>query len=152
MTEIHAGSADNIVPESGWFGATIRSFTPEVRKMVETRIREILEGHAASFGVTVDIDYELGYPPTINTADEVSKAVSAAREISGEERVADDQGREMGAEDFAYMLEKRPGAYLFLGQGEGPGLHHPKFDFNDEVAAFGSSFFARLIERLNPIV
>ena len=58
----------------------------------------------------------------------------------------------MGAEDFAYMLEKRPGAYLFLGQGEGPGLHHPKFDFNDEVAAFGSSFFARLIERLNPIV
>ena len=151
VTEIHAGSADNIVPESGWFGATIRSFTPEVRKMVETRIREILKGHAASFGVTVDIDYELGYPPMVNTDDEVSKAVCAAREISGDARVDDDQGREMGAEDFAYMLEERPGAYLFLGQGDGPGLHHPKFDFNDEASTYGASFFARLIERLNPV-
>ncbi|WP_298905983.1 M20 aminoacylase family protein [uncultured Aliiroseovarius sp.] len=151
VTEIHAGTADNVIPESGWFGATIRSFTPEVRKMVETRIREIVEGHAASFGVTVDIDYELGYPPMINTAPEVEKAADAAREISGDDRVDDASGREMGAEDFAYMLEERPGAYLFLGQGEGPGVHHPKFDFDDEVAAYGSSFFARLVERLNPV-
>lgn len=150
VTQIGGGTADNIIPEEAWFGATIRSFTPEIRDMAQRRIHEIVEGQAASFGVSVDIDYELGYPPTINDADATARAVVAAKNISGETRVRDDHGREMGAEDFAYMLNERPGAYLFLGQGDGAGLHHPAYDFNDDAAPYGASFFARLVEQLNP--
>ncbi|WP_432449935.1 M20 aminoacylase family protein [Aliiroseovarius marinus] len=151
VTEIHVGTADNVIAESGWFGATIRSFTPEVREMVERRIREIIAGQAASFGVTAEVAYDLGYPPTVNAEAEVAKAAAAARDVSGSDKVSDDAGREMGAEDFAYMLEERPGAYLFVGQGDGPGVHHPKYDFNDDVAPVGASFFARLVERSNPV-
>ena len=152
VTMIGGGTADNIIPEDAWFAATIRSFTPEVREMAQRRLREVIEGQAASFGVTAHIDYELGYPPTVNDPESVEKAAAVAREISGADRVAANEGREMGAEDFAYMLEERPGAYLFLGQGEdGAGVHHPAYDFNDEAAPYGASFFARLVERLNPI-
>ncbi|MBT2132592.1 M20 aminoacylase family protein [Aliiroseovarius lamellibrachiae] len=149
VTEIHGGTADNITPETVWFGATIRSFSPEIRDLVERRVHDIVTGQAASFGVTVEINYERGYPPTINHAAQTAKAVSVARELSGEDRVQAQAGREMGAEDFAYMLEERPGAYLFLGQGEGAGLHHPEYDFNDDAAPYGASFFARLIEKVN---
>lgn len=151
VTEIHGGTADNIIPETAWFGATIRSFSSDIRDLVERRVHEIVQGQAASFGVTVEIDYERGYPPTINHPAQVAKAVAVAQELSGEDRVIGDGGREMGAEDFAYMLNERPGAYLFLGQGKGAGLHHPEYDFNDEAAPYGASFFARLIEKLNPI-
>ena len=149
VTEIHGGTADNITPETVWFGATIRSFSPEIRDLVERRVHDIVTGQAASFGVTVEINYERGYPPTINHAAQTAKAVSVAQELSGEDRVQAQAGREMGAEDFAYMLEERPGAYLFLGQGEGAGLHHPEYDFNDDAAPYGASFFARLIEKVN---
>lgn len=149
VTEIHGGTADNITPETVWFGATIRSFSPEIRDLVERRVHDIVTGQAASFGVTVEINYERGYPPTINHATQTAKAVSVAQELSGEDRVHAQAGREMGAEDFAYMLEERPGAYLFLGQGEGAGLHHPEYDFNDDAAPYGASFFARLIEKVN---
>ncbi|WP_371168926.1 M20 aminoacylase family protein [Aliiroseovarius sp. 2305UL8-7] len=151
VTQINGGTADNIIPADAWFCASIRSFSPEVREMAEKRIREVIEGQAVSFGVSAEIDYELGYPPTVNDPSSVEKAVGAAEEISGKNRVHPDQGREMGAEDFAYMLEERPGAYLFLGVGEDrAGVHHPAYDFNDEAAPYGASFFARLIERLNP--
>ncbi|WP_289041614.1 M20 aminoacylase family protein [uncultured Aliiroseovarius sp.] len=152
VTMIGGGTADNIIPEDAWFTATVRSFTPQVRALAQRRLHEVIEGQAASFGVTAQIDYELGYPPTVNDAGAVEQAVAVAREISGADRVRRDYGRQMGAEDFAYMLEERPGAYLFLGQGEdGAGLHHPAYDFNDDAAPYGASFFARLVERLNPI-
>ncbi|MBZ4022902.1 amidohydrolase [Rhodobacter sp. TJ_12] len=151
VTQIHVGSANNIIPESGWFCATIRSFTPDVRAMVEKRFREIVEGTAAAFGVTVEITYDKGYPPTVNNADRARFAADVAREISGPDAVEDEAGREMGAEDFSYMLEARPGAYLFLGTGPGAGLHHPAYDFNDEAAPVGASFFARLVERALPV-
>ncbi|ADE85525.1 M20 aminoacylase family protein [Rhodobacter capsulatus] len=150
VTQIHVGTANNIIPETGWFCATIRSFTPEVRAMVERRFHEIVEGTAAAFGVSVEIRYDKGYPPTINDGDKARFAAEVAREVSGPEAVKDDAGREMGAEDFSYMLEARPGAYLFLGTGPGAGLHHPAFDFNDEAAPIGASFFARLVERALP--
>ncbi|PTV97003.1 hippurate hydrolase [Rhodobacter aestuarii] len=150
VTQIHVGSANNIIPESGWFCATIRSFTPEVRAMVEKRFHEIVEGTAAAFGVKVEITYDKGYPPTVNDAERARFAADVAREISGPDAVLDDAGREMGAEDFSYMLEARPGAYLFMGTGPGAGLHHPAFDFNDEAAPVGASFFARLVERALP--
>jgi len=151
VTEIHVGTANNIIPESGWFCATIRSFTPEVRAMVERRFHEIVAGIAAAHGVKAELRYDKGYPPTVNDASKALFAADVAREISGADAVEDDAGREMGAEDFSYMLEARPGAYLFMGIGPGAGLHHPAYDFNDEAAPIGASFFARLVERALPV-
>ncbi|MFN5827687.1 MAG: M20 aminoacylase family protein, partial [Rhodobacterales bacterium] len=151
VTQIHAGSASNIIPEEGWFCATIRTFSPEVREMVQRRFFEIVEGHAAAYGVEVRIDYDIGYPPTVNHPAQTGFAAEVAREIAGADGVDDRADREMGSEDFAYMLEARPGAYLFLGTGPGAGLHHPAFDFNDEAAPIGASFFARLVERAQPL-
>lgn len=151
VTEIHVGTANNIIPETGWFCATIRSFTPEVRAMVEKRFHEIVAGIAAAHGVSAEIRYDKGYPPTINDAERARFAADVAREIAGDAAVSDSSGREMGAEDFSYMLQARPGAYLFLGTGPGPGLHHPAYDFNDEAAPVGASFFARLVERALPL-
>ncbi|HEY0275121.1 MAG TPA: amidohydrolase [Paenirhodobacter sp.] len=151
INEIHVGTANNVVPESGWFSATIRSFDPDVRDMVEDRFRAIVAGQAAAFGVNVDIDYQRGYPPTVNTAANAAFAATVAREISGPDLVRDDVERDMGAEDFSYMLEARPGAFIFLGIGPGAGLHHPAYDFNDEAAPIGASYFARLVERALPI-
>lgn len=155
VTQIHVGSASNIIPESGWFTATIRSFSPEVREMLKRRFHEIVAGQAASFGVTADVDYDWGYPATVNHADQAEFAATVAREISGPDLVDANSSREMGAEDFSYMLEARPGAYLFMGTGPGAnggaGLHHPTYDFNDEAAPVGASFFARLVERAQPL-
>ena len=151
VTQIHSGTASNIIPEEAWFCATIRSFSPHVRDLAERRFREIVQGHAAAYGVTAEIAYERGYPPTVNHPAETDFAADVAREISGVDLVDARADREMGAEDFSYMLEARPGAYLFLGTGPGAGLHHPAFDFNDEAAPIGASFFARLVERAQPL-
>ena len=151
VTQIHAGTASNIIPETATFCATIRAFDPDVRALLKRRIHEIVDGHAKAYGVTAEIDYDWGYPATVNHAREALFAADVAREIVGDQAVNDQAGREMGAEDFSYMLEARPGAYLFLGTGPGAGLHHPKFDFNDEAAPYGASFFARLVERALPV-
>lgn len=151
VTQIHSGTASNIIPETAWFGATIRSFSPHIRDMAERRIREIVTGHAASYGVKAEIGYERGYPPTVNDAAKADFAASVAADISGADLVEARANREMGAEDFSYMLEARPGAYLFLGTGPGAGLHHAAFDFNDEAAPIGASFFARLVETAQPL-
>ncbi len=151
VTQVHSGTASNIVPEHAFLTATIRSFTPEVRDLAERRFREIVAGHAAAYGVRAEISYERGYPPTVNHPGPAAFAAEVAREVSGVAAVDDAAEREMGAEDFSYMLEARPGAYLFLGTGPGAGLHHPAFDFNDEAAPVGASFFARLVERALPL-
>ncbi len=149
VTQIHAGTASNIIPEEAWFCATIRCFDPAVRDLLKKRFHEIVEGHAAAFGVSAHLDYEWGYPATVNTPDEAAFATEVAREIAVD--VKGDAPREMGSEDFSYMLETRPGAYLFLGTGPGAGLHHPAYDFNDAAAPVGASFFARLVERALPV-
>ncbi|MGB7261124.1 MAG: M20 aminoacylase family protein [Albidovulum sp.] len=151
VTEFRAGSASNIIPETAWFGATIRSFSDEVRKQLKVRFEEIVQGVAAAYGVRADVDYELGYPATVNEPEKTEFAVSVAREVSGDGAVNSEYVGEMGAEDFSYLLEKRPGCYLFLGQGPGASWHHPAFDFNDESAPYGASFFARLVERAQPL-
>jgi hippurate hydrolase len=150
VTQIHAGTASNIIPEEGWFCATIRCFDPDVRAMMKRRIHEIVDGHAAAYGVTARVEYDWGYPATINHPDQAAFASDVAREVVGDASVDANANREMGSEDFSYMLEARPGAYLFLGTGPGAGLHHPAFDFNDEVSPVGASFFARLVERAQP--
>ena len=150
VTQIHTGSADNIVPETAWICGTVRTFDPKVRDMVRRRMTQICDGQGAAFDVRVCLNYLEGYPATVNDADQTALAVDVAREIVGAEAVTPDGGREMGAEDFSYMLNARPGCYLFLGQGDGPGVHNGRYDFNDSIAPVGASFFARLVERAQP--
>jgi hippurate hydrolase len=151
VTQIHTGTASNIIPEEAMFCATIRCFKPDVRALLKKRFHEIVEGHALAYGVTARVDYDWGYPATINHEDQTDFAADVAREVVGDEAVDARANREMGSEDFSYMLEARPGAYLFLGTGPGAGLHHAAFDFNDEAAPVGASFFARLVERAQPL-
>lgn len=151
VTQIHTGTASNIIPEEAMFCATIRCFKPDVRALLKKRFHEIVEGHAAAYGVTARIDYDWGYPATINHDDEAEFAAEVAREVVGSDAVDARANREMGSEDFSYMLEARPGAYLFMGIGPGAGLHHAAYDFNDAAAPVGASFFARLVERAQPL-
>ncbi|EEE39222.1 amidohydrolase family protein [Rhodobacteraceae bacterium KLH11] len=152
VTQIHAGTVNNVIPDTAYLNGTVRTFDPMVQKMVMERMEQIVAGQAASYGVSATLDYVVGYPATINNAEKAAFAADVARDVSGAERVIADAGREMGAEDFSYMLQARPGAYLFLGQGEGAGLHHPKYNFNDVIAPVGASFFARLVEKAQPLV
>ncbi len=151
VTQIHTGTTDNVIPDTAYINGTVRTFDAAVQQMVIDRMQAICAGHAAAYDVEVTLDFEKGYPPTINHADEAGFAARVAAEVVGEAAVTADAPPEMGAEDFAYMLQSRPGAYLFLGQGAGPGLHHPGYDFNDEVAPIGASFFARLVETAQPV-
>ena len=151
VTQIHTGSADNVIPETAYINGTVRSFDKDVQAMVMRRLQQIVDGQAASYDVSAELIYEVGYPATINAAEQTRFAAEAARDVAGAEAVDDAVESVMGAEDFSYMLERRPGAYLFLGQGDGAGLHHPEYDFNDEVASVGASFFARIVERAQPV-
>ena len=149
VTQIHTGSADNIVHELAYINGTVRTFDRAVQGMVMARLEAIVQGQAAAYGGEADLTYEVGYPATVNDPGRTAFAAEVAREVSAD--VVDDAGPEMGAEDFAYMLEKRPGAYLFVGNGETAGLHHPAYDFDDTAAPAGASFFARLVERALPV-
>lgn len=151
VTQIHTGTIDNVIPETAYLNGTVRTFTPEMRDLAERRMNEIVAGQAASFGLSAKVDYVRGYPPTVNHARGVDIAARAARDVSGEAAVDVDSPANMGAEDFAYMLEARPGAYFFMGIGEGAGLHHPEYNFNDAAAPVGASFFARLVETAQPV-
>ncbi len=151
VTQIHTGTASNIIPDEATFCATIRAFTPHVRELLKKRFYEIVEGHAMAYNVTAQIDYDWGYPATINHADAAEFACDVARDVVGAEAVNGNSVREMGSEDFSYMLEACKGAYLFMGTGPGAGLHHTKFDFNDEASPIGASFFAKLVETAQPI-
>lgn len=149
VTQIHTGSADNVIPEKAYINGTVRTLSKDTQAMVHKRLAEIVAGHAAAYNVTATLDYEYGYPATINDPEKTAFAASVAREISP--LVDDARQYEMGAEDFSYMLEQRPGAYVYVGNGDSAGLHHPAYDFDDEAAPAGASFFARLIERALPV-
>ncbi|MEO0484529.1 MAG: M20 aminoacylase family protein [Pseudomonadota bacterium] len=149
VTQIHTGTADNIIPDTAYLNGTVRTFDKDVQAMVMKRLQTIVDGHAAAYEVDATLRYELGYPATINEPGKAAFATEVARDVAATVDPAVD--RQMGAEDFSYMLEARPGAYLFLGQGDGPVCHHPAYDFNDAVAPVGASFFARLVERAAPL-
>ncbi len=151
VTQFHSGTVSNVIPETAMLNGTIRTFDPEVRVMVKKRFEEIVAGQAASYGVTAALDYEEGYPATVNSPDQTAFAAGVAREVVGEEAVSEDMQRVAGAEDFSYMLEERPGSYLMLGAGDGAALHHPEYNFNDEIAPIGASFLARLVEVAQPV-
>ncbi len=153
VTCFHAGDAYNVVPQTAELVGTVRTFRADLRDRAEARLREIARGVGASFGLAIEVDYRRGYPATVNTSGEAERCAAVAAEIAGEEAVRRDERPSMGSEDFAFMLERRPGAYVWLGQGgaaEGRILHSPFYDFNDEILPHGVSYWARLVERLLP--
>jgi hippurate hydrolase len=151
VTQIHGGDAFNVIPQTAMIAGTCRSFAPEVRDLVERRITSIGHGVGEALQVEVDVEYERGYPTTVNSEAEAALAADVAAEVVGDERVDRATPPVMGAEDFSYMLEQRPGSYIFMGAGrpEAP-LHSPQYDFNDEALSVGASYWARLVERLLP--
>jgi hippurate hydrolase len=151
VTMIHAGTADNVIVEDAYLGGTVRTFDKDVQAMVKRRMVEIVEGHAKAFNVEATLRYEEGFPPTVNSAAQTEFAAAVARDVAANGEVVEDATREMGAEDFAYFLEKRPGCYLFVGNGDTAGLHQPNYDFDDAASAYGASFFARIAERALPL-
>ena len=151
VTQFHAGTVDNIIPDTAFINGTLRTFDKKVQAMVQKRLKEIVDGHCLSFGVQAKLDYVVGYPATINDPDKTTFAANVARAISGEDAVTEEGSSEMGAEDFSYFLEKRPGSYLFIGNGDTAGLHHPAYNFDDEISAVGASFFAKLVETAQPL-
>ncbi len=151
LTQIHTGTASNVIPGEVYMNGTIRTFDPAIQELIHGRLRDIVAGQAASFGVKADLEIEVGYPATVNSDAQTDFAVQVAQDVSGADNVDGNMDPVAGAEDFAYMLEKRPGSYLFLGQGPSAGLHHPEYNFNDAAAPFGASFFARLVETAQPV-
>nr|WP_234903407.1 M20 aminoacylase family protein [Agrobacterium vitis] len=145
----HAGAASNVIPERADMVLTIRSFDDHVRDELESRVRAIAEGQAASYGMTVEIDYERGYPATVNHKAETDYVRDVARRFAGEGKVFDMPRPTMGGEDFAYMLQEKPGTYFFLGTKRtenDPPLHHPRYDFNDDIIPTGTAFWVELVE------
>lgn len=153
ITRFHAGDAYNILPEKAHLAGTIRAFNDQVRGQAEDEIRRICKGVGDSFGVLVAFDMHYGYPATVNTAAESEHCRSVAAELVGDENVRTDLRPSMGAEDFSFMLKKKPGCYIWLGNGLGEGgcmLHNPHYDFNDEVLPLGAEYWCKLIARLLP--
>ena len=158
---IHTGEATNVVPDSCEIQGTVRTFTYEVLDMIERRMREIAEHTALAFGCQCDFEFRRNYPPTINTAPEADFARSVMADIVGEAQVLR-QEPTMGAEDFAYMLQAKPGAYVFIGNGDGAHragyeggghdagpcvLHNPHYDFNDDLIPLGATYWVQLAQR-----
>ena len=145
MCEFHAGNARNVIPQTAELRGTVRTLTAEVRELVEKRVREVVAGVAQMTGAKIDLVYERGYPVTVNHASQTDVATQVAKEIAGDANVHA-MPPLMGAEDFAYMLESRPGAFIFCGNGDSAGLHHPAYNFNDEAIVFGTSYWIKLVE------
>ena len=153
VTQVHAGDTWNVIPEEVVLRGTARSFKPEVQDLIEARVRTIVAGAATMFGVEASIRYDRRYPATVNTAEETRHALAAAAAVVGGEGAIADPQPEMGSEDFAYMLEAKPGCYVWLGTGrdaQTPGLHNPRYDFNDEALALGASYWVALAEQRLP--
>jgi amidohydrolase len=142
----HAGSTDNVIPQTAQLVGTARSLSPDVRDLLEQRLREVVEGTAKLHGATAKLTYKRNYPVLKNHGDQAGFAAKVAGEIVGSERVDGDYPPMMGAEDFSYMLEARPGAMIWVGNGDSAGLHHPAYNFNDDVIPIGTSYWVRLAE------
>jgi hippurate hydrolase len=155
ITQVHAGFATNVIPNDAWLGGTIRTFTTPVLDLLEKRLREIAQGIALTFNCTAEIDFQRNYPPLINHHQETLFAQSVIKQQFGEDQFIDSVEPTMGSEDFAFMLEKVPGCYVFIGNGEGDHriaghglgpchLHNPCYDFNDHLLPIGASYWAHL--------
>ncbi|MEM9601889.1 MAG: M20 aminoacylase family protein [Pseudomonadota bacterium] len=144
------GDAFNVLPESARLKGTVRTLVPEMRETCEARITELVATLPTAFGARGQLTYTRGYPMTVNSASETAFAVSIAEQVSGVGRVDSAQAPVMGGEDFAYMLQERPGAFMFIGNGDTAALHNPAYDFNDEVIPVGCSYWVTLVETALP--
>jgi amidohydrolase len=149
VTQIHGGDTWNVIPDEVVLRGTTRSFDPAVRDLLEPAIRRIAEGVCAALGAAIELRYERRYPPTVNSAVETEIAAATAASLVGAGNVRRDLLPSMGAEDFAWFLEQKPGAYIWIGNGAAAGqamLHNPHYDFNDDILPLGASYWARLVE------
>ena len=146
VTRFAAGTANNIIPQSAWLNGTVRTLKPATRDAVEKRIHEIAAGLAAAGGATARVEYRRNYPSTVNHGAQTDFAASIARKVAGDAHVDTNADPVMGAEDFSFMLEARPGAFIFLGNGDTAKLHHPGYDFNDDALPYGMSYWVELVE------
>jgi hippurate hydrolase len=151
VTTFHCGTADNVIEQTAKLSGTVRTLDMDVRDFAEKRMQEICNGIAQLHGAKINLNYQKEYPVTINHPEQTKFALDVAKKVVGEDRVKDDIEPVMGAEDFSFMLLARPGAYVFLGQGDTPNCHHPEYDFNDEIIPTGSSFMIKLIEEGMPL-
>jgi amidohydrolase len=145
ICEFHAGNARNVIPQTAELKGTVRTLTAEVRALVEKRVREVIDGVAHMTGAKINLNYERGYPVVVNHASQTDVAIRVAKEVAGDVNVHE-MPPLMGGEDFAFMLEQRPGAFIFCGNGDSAGLHHPAYDFNDDAIVFGTSYWIKLVE------
>lgn len=150
VTMLRAGEAFNIVPQTVTLTGTARSLDEDVRDLVEAKISSVTKGIAEALGGKASVEYRRGYPVTINSADQTGYAASIARSVSGDDRVNDVADATMGGEDFSYMLQARPGAFIFLGNGPTAGLHADTYDFNDDIIPTGVSYWVKLVEGASP--
>ncbi|TQK06697.1 M20 aminoacylase family protein [Herbaspirillum sp. SJZ107] len=157
ITQIHAGSATNVIPDEAVLIGTVRTFSTGVLDLIERRMNEIAGGVAAGFGAAVDFTFKRNYPPLVNDAEKTAFAIEAMRAVVGPDNVNADVEPTMGAEDFAFMLQAKPGCYVFIGNGEGEHrlgghglgpcqLHNGSYDFNDQLLPIGASYWVRLVE------
>lgn len=145
---LHAGHAANVIPELATLALSVRSFKPEIRDLLEQRIRELTQCHVESYGALAEIDYIRGYPVLINSEAETRFAQQVAQELVGQEQVIAPFGPIAGSEDFAYFLQHRPGCFLRIGNGAGqPMLHNAHYDFNDDNLTIGAAYWTRLVQR-----
>ena len=150
VTQIHAGDAYNVIPEQAFIRGTARAFAPETLRLIEQNMRRIASGVAAGFGAIAELDFRILFPPLVNDAAETEFIANTAAEIVGVDNVNRDGNLVMASEDFSYMLNLRPGAYIQIGNGDAPGgceVHNPGYDFNDMALPFGASLFVSLAER-----
>jgi amidohydrolase len=150
ITSVKAGEAFNVIPQTLRMLGTVRTFKPEVQDLVEARMKELVESVAKGMGCVGRIDYQRGYPVTFNHADQTDFAVKVARAVAGDDKVDADTPPLMGAEDFSYMLNQRPGCYIFVGNGDTAACHHPAYNFDDNAILAGTSYWAKLVETAMP--
>jgi hippurate hydrolase len=146
----------SVIPDSATLVGTVRTFSPVVQALVERRLTELCNAVAMGFGATARVSYERVYPATINTAAEAHFAADVAQSLVGRDHVVRDLEPSMGAEDFSFMLQVKPGAYLRIGQGEENGvgscfLHNSRYDFNDDILPLGAALHASLVEQSMPL-
>lgn len=151
VTIVEAGEADNVISKTASITGTVRTLDSAVQDMIEERLGQFVPQFAQSFGAEASVRYARGYPVTVNSGEQTSFAAEVAGEVVGPERVDADAEPSMGGEDFSFMLQERPGAYIFLGNGESAELHTETYDFNDEVIPVGVSYWVRLAERALPV-
>jgi hippurate hydrolase len=162
ITQIHAGSATNVIPDEAVLIGTVRTFTTGVLDLIERRMEETAKGVAAAFNAGIDFTFKRNYPPLVNHPAQTAFAIEAMKAVVGADKVDANVEPTMGAEDFAFMLQAKPGCYVFLGNGEGEHragghglgpcqLHNGSYDFNDQLLPIGASYWVRLVEMALPL-